>query len=289
MKVSGFTIVRNAIKFDYPVAESIASVLPLCDEMVVAVGKSEDDTLQLIQSIDSPKIKIIETTWDDSQRKSGKVLATETDKAFAQVATDSDWAFYLQADEVVHEKYHAAITQAMLLWKEDKQVEGLLFRYKHFYGSYDYVGTSRKWYRNEIRIIKNDKAISSWLDAISFRKKEKKLNVKLINAFIYHYGWVKPPAAQQAKQKSFHKMWHNDAWIKKNITDANEYDYNKIDVLQKFTGTHPSVITDRVKRKNWVFEYAPSVHKLSFWANALLQFEKYTGWRIGEYRNYRII
>jgi glycosyltransferase involved in cell wall biosynthesis len=165
MKVSGFTIVRNAIKYDYPIVEAILSILPLCDEMVVAVGNSDDNTLDLIKSIDSPKIKIIETIWDDSLREGGKVLAVETNKAFSAVAKDSDWAFYIQGDEVVHENYLSAIKNAMLQYKDALEVEGLLFNYLHFYGSYDYVANSRQWYRNEIRIIKNDKSIYSYKDA----------------------------------------------------------------------------------------------------------------------------
>ena len=113
MFISGFTFVRNAIKFDYPVVEAILSILPICDEVIVAVGNSDDDTLGLIQGIDSPKIKIIETVWDDSLRKGGKVLAVETDKALAAVSSDADWCFYIQGDEVVHEQYLPIIKQAM--------------------------------------------------------------------------------------------------------------------------------------------------------------------------------
>ena len=287
MKISGFTIVRNAIKFDYPVVESIRSVLPLCDEMIVAVGKSDDDTLQLIRAIQSPKIKIIETVWDERIRKGGKLLAVETDKAFAAIAPDSDWAFYIQADEVLHEKYIPALKEAMQNWKDDKRVEGLLFHYTHFYGSYDYVADSRKWYRKEIRVIRNDKKISSWLDAISFRKEGSKLNVKPVDAHIYHYGWVKPPAAQQEKQKSFHKMWHDDEWMKKHIAPSVEFDYSDIDSLARFPGTHPDVMQERIRSKNWKVELDISLKKFSLKGRLLYLFEKITGWRIGEYRNYR--
>src|SRR6478736_8509735 len=126
MKVSGFTFVRNAVKFDYPVVEAITSILPLCDEFVVALGNSEDSTQELIQSINSPKIKIIHTIWDDSLREGGRTFALETDKAFRAISKDSVWAFYIQADEVVHEKYHPAIKEAMLRYKNDLNVEGLL-------------------------------------------------------------------------------------------------------------------------------------------------------------------
>lgn len=101
MKVSGFTFVRNAIKFDYPIVEAIGSILPLCDEVIVAVGKSEDNTLELIRSINDPKIKIIETIWDDTLREGGRVLAEETNKAFDAIDSKSDWCFYIQGDEVI--------------------------------------------------------------------------------------------------------------------------------------------------------------------------------------------
>lgn len=216
MFVSGFTIVRNAVKFDYPVVEAIQSILPLCDEFVVAVGKSEDETLQLIRSIGDPKIRIIETTWDDSLREGGRVLADETNKAFDALSEKADWCFYIQGDEIIHEQYHETIRRSMLEWKDDARVDGLLFHYKHFYGSFDFVADSRKWYRNEIRIVRRNPEIRSYKDAQGFRKKDgSKLHVKPVDAYVYHYGWVKPPEAQQAKQQHFHKMWHDDQWMKK--------------------------------------------------------------------------
>ena len=111
MKISGFTIIRNAVMNDYPIIEAIRSILPVVDEMIVLIGKSEDDTESLIKSIDDPKIKIHHSIWDDSLRKGGEVLAVETNKAFQLTDPKSDWAFYIQADEVVHEKYVQAILE----------------------------------------------------------------------------------------------------------------------------------------------------------------------------------
>ena len=142
MKVTGFTFIRNAVKYDYPVVEAIKSILPVCNDFVVAVGKSDDNTIDLIQNIDKQKISIIETVWDDSpeMKKGGRVFALETDKAFQAIPADSDWAFYIQGDEVIHEKYLDNIYLSMERFKDDIQVDGLLFNYLHFYGSYDYVG-----------------------------------------------------------------------------------------------------------------------------------------------------
>jgi hypothetical protein len=289
MKVSGFTIARNVIKYDYPIVEAINSILPICDEVIVAVGKSEDDTLKLIQSINSPKIKIIETVWNESLREGGRVLADETNKAFAAVDPNSDWCFYIQGDEVIHEKYLPVIKAAMQEYKDNKNVDGLLFNYTHFYGSYDFVGDSRMWYRKEIRIVRNDKSISSYRDAQGFRKNGNKLNVKQIDASVYHYGWVKNPAAQQAKQQSFNKLWHDDEWMKKNVPDVNEFDYSQIDSVARFAGTHPQIMQSRISKMNWKFSFDPTKKKMSIKKRILYFIEKTFGWKIGEYKNYKIV
>jgi glycosyltransferase involved in cell wall biosynthesis len=285
LKVSGFTFIRNAILYDYPIEESIRSILPLCDEVVVAVGKSEDQTLELIQAIDSHKIKIVETEWDLSKRQGGQVLAEETNKALSHVAPDSDWCFYIQGDEVVHEQYIETIRAELLCWKDHQEVEGLLFKYLHFYGSYDYVGDSRKWYRREIRIIRNGLPISSYRDAQGFRKENNKLAVKEIDAYIYHYGWVKPPEQQTAKQKHFHSLWHEDEWIQKNIAEES-FDYTNIDSLKVFRGTHPQVMKNRIQRKNWEFTFDPTKKSFGLKNRFLYALENLTGWRVGEYKNY---
>jgi glycosyltransferase involved in cell wall biosynthesis len=287
--ICGFTMVRNAVKYDYPIVESITSILPIVDEYVVAVGNSDDATLELIKNIGSPKIKIIETVWDDSLREGGKVLAVETNKAFDAIGDRADWCFYLQGDEVVHEKYFDEILSGCSTYKDDKRVDGLLFNYEHFYGSYDYVGDSRTWYRKEIRIIRNDKSIRSYRDAQGFRKDGEKLQVKQIEASIFHYGWVKDPRFQQAKQESFHKMWHDDNWMKENVADANEFDYSTIDSLKKFEGTHPKVMEQRLKRMNWAFNWDTSKKKFKLKERVLYWIEKTTGKRLFEYKNYKLI
>jgi glycosyltransferase involved in cell wall biosynthesis len=173
MKVSGFTIVRNGQKFDYPFIESIRSLLPLCDEVIVAVGNSDDDTLAMVQSIHSPKIKIIETVWDDTLREGGRVLAVETDKAKAAIAPDADWGIYLQADEVLHEQDYPVVRKAMEDNLADKRVDGLLFDHLNFYATFDYLADSRRWSYKQIRVIRNDPAITSYRDAMSFKRTGK--------------------------------------------------------------------------------------------------------------------
>ncbi len=302
MKVSGFTIIRNAVKYDFPVVESIRSILPLCDEVIVSVGNSEDSTLELIKSIASPKIKIIESVWDDSVRKGGLLLAKETNKAFDAVSSDSDWVIYIQADEVMHEKDIPVIEASMHKWKQDKQVEGLLFEYKHFYGSYDFLEDSRLWYRREIRIIRNDKHIRSFRDAQGFRiydsltptdeellKGGRKLNVKHSGASMYHYGWVKNPVIQQKKRSTFSKLWHEQDHEEKNLKDSSEFDYSVVCALKKFEDTHPAVMLDRIKKQDWKFDFDTNKKNLSPRESLVRFIEIKTGWRPGEYQNYKLI
>lgn len=289
MKVTGFSFIRNAIKFDYPITEAITSILPICDEFIIAVGNSEDETLELIRSINSPKIKIISTVWDDSLREGGKVLADETSKAYQAISADTDWAFYIQGDECIHEKDLPAIKLAMQNNLTDKNTEGLLFKYLHFYGSYDFIGDSRRWYRNEIRVIRYHPKITSYKDAQGFRLDGRKLKVKAIDATMHHYGWVKDPRKQQEKAKNFNKLWHSDDWVESNIPDVSAFDYSKIDSLKRFNGTHPEVMKKRIKAMNWQFDFDPTKKKLSL-KNKVLQFiENISGWRIGEYKNYTLI
>jgi hypothetical protein len=291
MKIAGFTFIRNAVKNDYAIVEAITSILPICDEFVVAVGASEDETLALIQSIPSDKIKIVETVWDDSKREGGATFALETDKALQAISKDIDWAFYIQGDECVHEADLPVVKAAMEANLADSNVEGLLFHYRHFYGSYQHVAVSRRWYRREIRVVKMHPDVHSYKDAQGFRKDGKKLKVKLIPAHINHYGWVKPPEGLNNKVRNFTQFYHDDAWLAENVPADYQFDYGNAERLFRFEGTHPAVMADRVARSNWPFYFDPVEleKKMTFRRKILQKIEDLTGYRVGEYKNYRML
>jgi hypothetical protein len=290
MRVSGFTFIRNAVRFDYPVVEAIKSILPVCDDFYVAVGNSDDDTLDLINSIDKDKVKIIPTVWSESPEATsgGKVFALETNKAFMSVPESSDWAFYIQGDEVIHEKYLDTIRSAMIENLDDKSVDGLLFKYRHFYGSYDYVATSPKWYDKEIRVIRNDKSIYSFRDAQGFRKgNDQKLNVVPVDAFVYHYGWVKDPHVMLEKMRnSRSKYYHIN--MPKHTEAMTFYDYSKVDTLAVFRDSQPRLMLKRIEQKNWHFDFDISFNKLSLKYRAKIFLKKYLGINTF-WQNYRIL
>jgi hypothetical protein len=291
MKIAGFTFIRNAIKNDYAIVEAITSILPICDEFVVAVGASEDETLALIKGIPSDKIKIVETVWDEVNRKGGTTFALETDKAFQAISKDIDWAFYIQGDECVHEEDLPIVKSAMEANLRDENVEGLLFHYRHFYGSYQHVAISRRWYRREIRVVKMHPGVHSYRDAQGFRKNGKKLKVKLIPAYINHYGWVKPPEGLNNKVRNFTQFYHDDAWLAEYMPDDYQFDYGNAERLFLFEGTHPAVMADRVARSNWPFYFDPIEleNKITLYRKILQKIEDFTGYRVGEYKNYRLV
>jgi len=290
MKVAGFSFIKNAVKFQYPIVEALQSILPLCDEVVVAVGNSSDNTRDIVAGI-SPKIKIIDTVWDESLKQGGRVLAAETDKAFNAISADADWCIYIQGDEVMHEDGYTEVQDAMQKFKTSPNVDGLLFRYRHFYGSFDYLGASSKWYRNEIRVVKNDKSIYSYRDAQGFRKSDnQKLRVKALKAWVHHYGWVRQPEAMQAKSNNFGRYWNGDEWGEQaQKTYAGPFDYSHIDALEKFAGTHPAVMQQRITQMNWQFDYDLSYNNLKLKDRFKNSVEKITGKRFFDYKNYIIV
>lgn len=269
MKVSGFTIIRNGIKYFYPFREAILSILPLCDELIVNVGDSEDDTLNVVKSIQSDKIKIIRREWDMTLREGGLVLSIETNAALKECT--GDWGVYIQADEVLHEKYLDIVKGSMHKYQNVKSVEGLRFKYKHFYGSYDYVQDNyRNWYIKETRIIKLKDDIISWGDAMNFKHSDgSSINSVDINAEIYHYGWVKPPDTMMLKRTDFHKLYHSDEEINQSPFPTLKFD--DFGNLKKFEDTHPEVMKTRVEMCNWEFD-AKLEQQLPDWLRKILIF-----------------
>lgn len=263
MKISGFSMVKNAVKLYYPIKESIMSILPIVDEFVVAVGDCDDNTRELIESIGDSKIKIIDTVWDVKAYPGGSILAYQTDLAKAHCS--GDWLFYLQADEVIHQENHGAIRARCKELLHDKEVEGLLFRYKHFWADYNHAFTqNHKWYRNEIRIIRNNPEIHSWKDAQSFRKikdftKEKylqkdgteKLAVARVDAFVYHYGWVRPPKLMGKKQLHFNSCYKQDNTDKEELEVISELDFGMVGRVPVYNDTHPAVMKERIAEFDW--------------------------------------
>lgn len=273
MKLSAFTFIRNADKLSYPVKESILSVLPLVDEFVIAVGDNDpgDTTLNLINSLNSSKIKIINTVWDTIKFPKAQVYAQQTD--LARQHCTGDWLFYIQGDEVIHEQDYEAITSRCQQLLHNHEIEGLLFEYFHFWGDYNHRNRSHSAYGYEIRIIRNNADIHSFGDAQGFRRipnfdgqnfrqKENvyKLKVARVNAGIYHYGWVRAPDFMMRKRQMSNTLHHGGHTTTENFT-AQLFDYGPVGRKPKFKGTHPAVMGSRIAQFDWAHQLNYSKHQ----------------------------
>lgn len=261
MTISGFTIIRNALNFDFPIVESIASALPFVDEFIVVLGDSSDETEALLLGIASPKIKIIRSNWDiQKYNQHGNIYAHQTDIALDNCV--GDWCIYLQADEVLEQHAGAVITKACKHYLSDTRVEGFLLKYIHFFGAYDrYVDALHFAYPLEIRIVRNHKDIHSWGDAQSFRvmpdfdyqdygQKEgtRKLNCIELNAYVYHYGWCRDPR-KMVKKVAEQQIMHDG---KSSVKAEAYFDYGNLSKLPVFKGQHPAVMKDRIDGTDWL-------------------------------------
>ncbi len=263
MRLSGFSFVRNGVKLYYPVVESIRSALPLVDEFVVAVGEGDPDdtTRRDIEAIGDPKVRIIDSVWEERHCTRGVINAIETDRAMS--ACTGDWLLYLQADEVLHERDLPAIERRCRELLDDGRVEGLLFGYRHFWGDYRHYHDSHGWYPFEIRVVRNRPDIHSFESAQSFRSFDpyehprqeggtRKLRVAAVDAEIFHYGWVRPPGLMQAKSRAFHSIHWGRRRAEEHYDGAPpEFDYGPLDRLEVYEGTHPAVMRGRIEAMDW--------------------------------------
>lgn len=262
MKISGFTFLRNGQKLGYPFVESIRSILPLVDEFVIALGPCDDDTEKMLREIGDPKIRIIPTTWNERIRPdySVKGFVYGQQKSIALFNCTGDWAFYLEADEVLHENDLPKIRAAMEKYLDDERAEALAFDYLHFYGNKNTIAWSPGWYRREVRILRN--TIPAWSSEALFfnildgHKKSRYPRAAHTGATIYHYGWVRSEEQMNLKSEAVLKFWQN--------RESTKLDYTKIDaaVLQPFTGTHPRVMQTWLPDATGIFQADPD-HKLT--------------------------
>jgi hypothetical protein len=294
MKIDGFTYVRNGVKMGYPFISSIKSLLPLVEKLFIAVGDSEDETKELIQNINDSKIQIIDTVWDEEKRKNGEIFRDQANIALNN--TTADWCFHLQVDEVLKEDCYDEIFKFFEMADKLDDVDGLLFPFLHFWGDYYHIRNTRRTHAYEIRAFKNHRNILSYKDSQGFRKygnisfddKGTKLKVLKTPVPIYHYSYTRNPALMKKKTNYFHQFWHDDTWLKEQ-TNELDFDFNNVDKLALFHGNHPVYMKEVIAKKDWDFEYDPSMSNMSTKDRLLNKIEELFNYRLFEYRNYEII
>jgi glycosyltransferase involved in cell wall biosynthesis len=293
MTISGFSFVRNGFSYNVPFIEAMKSILPICDEFIIAVGDSTDGTVEAIEALQNPKIKIVHTIWDMQRNTGGKIFAQQSNIALEHCT--GDWAFHVQADEVIHEQDLDYILENIKKYNDDKRVDGFLLPFHHFYGSYHYVRTSRRVHKQEVRIFRRSLPVRAYKDSQGFRKYDNfeaynqgiaagtKLNVVRLKAPIYHYTEVRKP--EQNNKHSFINKFYQELKVnRENITNLSNR--SLMDRLVPFTSTHPKVMHAKVASQDWefVFDKKNSEWRLKDWL--LTPLEDLIGFRIGEFKNF---
>ena len=250
MRISGFTFARNAVKYDYPLREALLSILPAVDELVVAVapGDPDDDTRGLVESLDDPRVRIVDGVWDDARRQ--EIYADLTNVALDECT--GDWCLYIQADEALHEDDIPTVRARCEELLDDTRVEGMIFDYLHFFGDYAHIQDGQGWYQKEIRLIRNGIGVRSVRDAQSFRyPDQRRITVARAHARVFHYGWVRHPRYMQAKVKEFWSHRRSRAEVEAEYGGRQEFDYGPLGRLPVYGGTHPSVMQERIAAMDW--------------------------------------
>jgi glycosyltransferase involved in cell wall biosynthesis len=276
MKISAFTIVRNAVKFNYPVVPSIRSILPICDEFIVNVGDSQDGTLDLIRSMDSPKIRIIQSQWDMGQ--GSQVLSQQTNLALKECK--GDWAFYLQSDEVIHEADLNKLKFWMQHYLNQKNVDALRLWWFHFYGSFWRYRIDSGWYQKQDRIIRNNGHIESYGDAYGFRRIDgKPLRTRLTFCYLYHYGWANSKEAMKKRYDNASAI----GYMNKKMSIPIKDDFGDLNRFPAYLGTHPAVMKEKVAGHQLSREDFDIIRRKLWWNPAFwLRLRYKTGRRVKE-------
>jgi len=284
--LSGFTIVRNAVQLDYPVIPAIRSILDICDEVVVNVGKSEDGTRDLVAGLGDPRIRILDTEWDFSSGSGA--LSIETNRAMA--ACRGAWGLYIQADEVLHEAGAEILAAGLRAWHRDRGVEGLLVDYVHFYGDFDTIATNRHWYRREVRCVRLGGDVRSYEDAQGFRvgPELRRVRARATGARMFHYGWAGPSQAVQRKLAASKEIF-TEAVDRLEARAARRHGLDWTPLLRPYRGTHPEAAREWIAARREARERAvgPRSFRLGHLRLYLSDWiERLTGARVFEYRNY---
>jgi len=286
--LSGFTLVRNAVQLNFPIVAAIASVLEVCDEVVVNVGRSDDETRQLVAGIGDSRVRIIDSEWD--LRKGDDMLALETQRAMD--ACRGSWGIYIQADEVLHERGANILRHKVTEWDRDEQVEGMLVDYLHFYGGFDRVATNRQWYRREVRCIRLGRDIRPYQGAQGFRvgAEYRKIRARPTGARMFHYGWARPAHTMREKLELTKRMY---PWATERLDrELKRGTLKWIPLLRPFTGSHPTAA------RGWIaanaHEPPPAMEPTRFKLEHLRLYasdwiERLTGARPFEFRNYEVV
>ncbi|MCK5884756.1 MAG: hypothetical protein KAG61_13785 [Bacteriovoracaceae bacterium] len=292
-QISGFTFIKNGLTLGYPILESVQSIDPLCDEVVINVGYDDPNLVKddgtydfLRDNLQGDKYIFTKSHWDPEVTSKGLILSEQTNIALEKCS--GKYCQYIQGDEALHEKDFAAIEQGVRDMDKNETLDGLVFKYLHFYGNVDAILYTQRIYRREVRLIRNGRGIHSHLDAQGFKTQDgSKPKCKQIDATVHHYGWARKEQVMARKVKAMDKLYHG-----KDFEKQQEFEYKRMWGIKRFLATHPEVMSKWIEqhRNEINIHELPLDFKVKDLRRVLADFvENCTGHRIGEYKNFKLI
>jgi hypothetical protein len=244
MTLGGLVIVHNAIEHDYCVRESIQSLLPICDKVLVVECESTDGTQKLLSDMaeKESKIRIIHRPWNPSLNMQWMRDLTADTKG--EIGTD--WYIAMDADEIIDPRGYCWVQEhvakfsktkvcasmyRLTFWKDHKHVipEGIICNH----------------------ICPRVGPVSESLCGDLIYPKE----CKQIDARIYHYGHIRKRDAWVKKSVKCHQWALGsvpDHWKKAEAGDMSAVDNCVPDsTLVPFTGSHPILMYEWLKERGF--------------------------------------
>jgi glycosyltransferase involved in cell wall biosynthesis len=245
--ISVYTTTYNSIDQEYCIVEGIRSALGFADEVIVVDSHSNDGTVEAIESINDPRIKIYEIDWLPRIGWAMYKIA----KSMAIGRCTKDWCVLMDADEVFHELDYDKIKKVP--YSVADNIIGVKFNTLHFYGDYKHLlNGSKSWkdlYTNKVYMVRNGLGIHHGNSGMDIDAHVDRYGIPLkqeylvhLNISAFHYGHIRSDAAYLKKQNRMHSFYEGK--------EVNNTAIDRIDLknLGTFIGTHPITMKNRVEK-----------------------------------------
>jgi hypothetical protein len=242
-------ILRNIVKFKYPIKRVVNSVYDLADEIILSVDPtSEDGSLEYCKTFfgGRKKITIIESIWDlRNIDRNGAEFSRQTNVAID--ACNGDYVFSLQGDEAVFEgDFETIRSEIEFMGKNGFNSSEMLRIY--FYGSIDVIRSD--WSVPINRLFKRGTMRSSG-DAM-FCEPVGENKVYKSKVCIYHYSRIGDPSVISSRIRFLDGLFHKD----ENLLDPDDLPQYKFDVFNFDCYNKPEIDVGRQKvNGNVLFKY----------------------------------
>lgn len=263
-RLSAFSYLKNGVVFDYPFIESLLSIAPICDQIIVCyASESTDGSREALEALQAklPQLELYPSkVWQTPGLSQGEVIRLAAEEAEAYC--DGDWLLHLQADEVYLNAEVLSIKNYLDQY-HCLDIDGFFFQVLHFYADYDMVigpqGAKAGWYQETMRLSRAGKA-KHIQDAWTQLLKEPQSKALRVPIRIFHYGHVREKEAMRLKASYMERLYH-DLADDYEVCAAQAFEYNAVpkELIEPFDAEHPETMLKRISSQR----LAHSLHSWS--------------------------